>query len=74
MPELQPRRFPPPCTVEETVPCFIVRDHNGQALASVYFEDEPGRRTTAKLLSRDEARRIAAGIARLPRVTLPSGT
>jgi len=23
--------------------CFIVRDHNGQALAYVYFEEEPGR-------------------------------
>jgi hypothetical protein len=22
--------------------CFIVRDHNGQQLAYVYFEDEPG--------------------------------
>jgi hypothetical protein len=26
-----------------------VRDHNGQALAYVYFEDEPGRRAAAKL-------------------------
>ncbi len=26
------RRFPPPWTVEETAPCFIVRDHNGRAL------------------------------------------
>jgi hypothetical protein len=34
---------------------FIVRDHNGQALADVYFEDEPGRRSAAKLLSKDEA-------------------
>jgi hypothetical protein len=34
---------------------FIVRDHNGQALAYVYFEDEPGRRSAAKLLSKDEA-------------------
>jgi hypothetical protein len=54
------RRFPPPGTVEETSPCFIVRDHNGQALAFVYCEDEPGRRATGKLLTRDEARRIAA--------------
>jgi hypothetical protein len=60
------RRFPPPWTVEETQPCFIVRDHNGQALAFVYCEDEPGRRTTAKMLTRDEARRIAANIAKLP--------
>jgi hypothetical protein len=59
------RRFPPPWTVEETAPCFIV-NANKQALAFVYCEDEPGRRTTAKLLTRDEARRIAAGIARLP--------
>jgi len=62
----QPRRFPPPWTVEETQPCFIVRDGKGQALAFVYFEDEPGRRAAASLLTRDEARRIAAGIARLP--------
>jgi hypothetical protein len=59
-------RFPPPWTVEETQPCFIARDSNGQALAFVYFEDDPGRRSTASLLTRDEARRIAAGIVRLP--------
>jgi hypothetical protein len=29
------RRFPPPWTVEETQPCFIVRDANKQALAFV---------------------------------------
>ena len=55
-----PRRFPPPWSVEELEACFIVRDHSGQALAYIYYEEEPGRRSAAKLLSKDEARRIAA--------------
>jgi hypothetical protein len=64
MPE--PRRFPPPWSVEETDACFIVRDANRQALAYVYLEDEPRRRAAAKLLTRDEARPIAVNIAKLP--------
>jgi hypothetical protein len=56
-------RFPPPWTVEEQDACFVVRDHNGQQLAYVYFE--PGRHSAAKLLTRNEARRIAANIAKL---------
>jgi hypothetical protein len=47
-----PRRFPPPWSVEEQAACFVVRDHNGQALAYVYFEDEPGRQSAAKLAGR----------------------
>jgi hypothetical protein len=61
------RRFPPPWSVEKhNDACFIVCDHNGQKLSYIYFEDEPGRRSAAKLLTRDEARRIAVNIAKLP--------
>ena len=43
------RRFPPPWSVDEAERrCFIIRDPNGQPLAYVYFEEEPGRRAAAK--------------------------
>jgi hypothetical protein len=60
------RKFPPPWTIEDNGACFIVRDANGQALAYSYYEEEAGRSTAASLLMRDEARRIAANIAKLP--------
>jgi hypothetical protein len=64
---MAPRRFPPPWTIEElNDACFIVSDHNGQALACVYFEEEPGRRAAASLLTKYEARRIASNVAKLP--------
>jgi hypothetical protein len=37
------QRFPRPWSVEEQGAYFVVRDHSGQQLAHVYFEDEPGR-------------------------------
>jgi hypothetical protein len=63
-----PRCFPPPWSIDETDPaldrrCFAVPDANGQALAYVYFEGELDHRSAAHL---DEARRIAANIAKLP--------
>ena len=60
------RRFPPPWTVEDHLACFIVKDANGLAVSYVYFESEPGRRAAANLMTKDDARRIAAGIAPLP--------
>jgi hypothetical protein len=40
------RRVPPPWSVDDPdmklgQDCYMVRDHNGQALAYVYFEEEP---------------------------------
>ena len=67
-----PRRFPPPWSIEETAACYIVRDRDGQALAYVYYEEEPGRRSAARLLSKDEARRIAANVAKLPQLSAHS--
>jgi hypothetical protein len=59
------RRFPPPWSVDEQEACFIVRDANGQALGYFYFEEERGRRSSAKPLSKDEARRMAMNFAKL---------
>jgi hypothetical protein len=62
-----PRPFPKPWTVEDhNDACFIARDRNGRALAYVYYKEEPGRRAAANLMTKDEARRIAANIAKLP--------
>ena len=60
------RRFPPPWTAEPQSNYYVVRNANRQQFAYVYFENEPGRRSAAKLLTKDEARRIAANIAKLP--------
>ena len=45
---------------------LIVKDANGVAVAYIYYEEEPGRRAAAKLMTKDEARRIAANIAKVP--------
>jgi len=63
---LAPRRFPPPWSIVENPESFVINDATGQALAYLYFEDEAGRRQTMKRLTKDEARRIAVNIARLP--------
>jgi hypothetical protein len=65
-PLMNARLFPAPWSVEETAACFIVKDSSGQKLGYFCYEEEPGRRAAAKLLSKDEARRMAVNFARLP--------
>ena len=60
-------RFPPPWVIDDNGSCFIVKDDDGRALAYAYCENEPGRRSAANLMTRDEARRIAINnIAKMP--------
>jgi hypothetical protein len=43
---------------------------DGQKLAYGYFAEEPGRRSAAKLLTKDKATRIAVNFATLPDLLL----
>jgi hypothetical protein len=45
---------------------LVVRDATGQSLAYVYSRENPNDAHIAKVLTEDEARRIAANIAKLP--------
>ena len=61
------RRFPPPWTVEEFRGIsYIVRDANNFPVAYVYFEVGAWKTRWANLMTKDEARKIAANIAKLP--------
>jgi len=60
------RRFPAPWSAEPQPNYYVVRDADGQQLAYIYYSNDPERRSAVKLLTKDEARRIAANIAKLP--------
>jgi hypothetical protein len=54
-------------SVEEQLACFVARDQNVRAGSCVHLlENEPGRRSAVKLRTKDEARRTAANIVKLP--------
>ena len=61
-----PRRFPQPWHVEHTPGGYKVLDASGQALVYVYARETRAEADTAKVLTMDEARRIANNIAKLP--------
>jgi hypothetical protein len=60
------RRFPSPWSIEDIGGCFVVKASNERPLLFIYYGEGVARRSIAKLLTRDTARRIAAGIAKLP--------
>lgn len=60
------QRFRTPWSFEESGESFTIRDADGNPLAYIYFEDEPTRRNMGKRLTKDEARRMAVQIERIP--------
>jgi hypothetical protein len=52
--------------VEEIAGGYVVKDANGQSLAYVYAREKGADADIAKVLTMDEARRIATNIAKLP--------
>jgi hypothetical protein len=62
------RRFPAPWRADKIPGGYVVRDANGQALVYVYSRDNDAEALQAKVLTKDEARRIAINGARLPQL------
>jgi hypothetical protein len=62
------RRFPAPWRADKIPGGYVVRDANGQALVYVYSRDNEAEALQARVLTKDEARRIAVNVARLPQL------
>jgi hypothetical protein len=60
------RPFAKPWKIEESGESFQIRDAAGRPLAYVYFDDDASRRNFNKRLTKDDARRMAQQILRLP--------
>jgi hypothetical protein len=60
------RHFPPPWRADRIPGGYVVRDANGQAIAYIYSRENEAEARQAKVLTKDEARRVAINIARLP--------
>ena len=66
------RRFPAPWSVEQIPGGYKVLDASGQALAYVYARETKAAADIAKVLTFDEARRIAFNVAKLPELVRAS--
>ena len=61
-----PAASPAPWRVDKIPGGHVVRDATGQALSCLYSRDNDAEARQAKVLTKDEARRIATTVARLP--------
>jgi hypothetical protein len=62
------RRFPPSWRADKVACGYVVRDVNGQVLVWIYSRDNEAEALQSKMLTKDEARRIAINVARLPQL------
>lgn len=61
------RRFPPPWTIHEVAEAFVVRDATGFPLSYTYFTTDPNAdHIHSGRMTKDQARRVASNIAKLP--------
>jgi hypothetical protein len=60
------RRFPAPWRADKMPDGYVVRDANGQALVYVYSRENEAEALQAKVLTADEAWRIAINAAKSP--------
>lgn len=66
------RRFPPPWTLHENASAYWVEDADGSRFGFCYFKADRAADNPA-YLTKEEARRIAANIARLPELLKKDG-
>ena len=59
---MTPRGFPPPWRADRIPGGYVVRDANCQALVYLYSRDSEAEAMQAKVLTKDEARRIAVNV------------
>jgi hypothetical protein len=65
-PSMTSRRFSAPWRADKIAGGYVVRDANSQAVVYIHSRESEAEAMQAKVLTKDEARRIAVNVARLP--------